>query len=674
MTDTTPAPTPKNQTLTQHGIQWTDPFAHFKTPNWRDVLQDPTQLPDELRQHLDQEKHHYEAQRDTDLESTLVSELRGRMADSLAGVPLPDGDWDYHWEYPDNASYPRYLRRHQNGPWQCYFDANAQSEQHDYFDLGTLEYSSDHTRFAMTLDTQGNERYRLTLRDMQTSLAECPDECQPQLLFSADSQWVLYIWLDDENRGREIRAWHPDSGQVKVLYHELDTGFFLDLSETQDGRHGLLAAHQHQVTEIRLIDLSTLAVSDPIIHRDAGWEADLDTHGQDLILKSNHQRADFGLYQRPISGGEWQPLYVPEQGLVSDFAVLDDFLVVLESDQAQPNLRWRAWGGEWQHLTLPEPLSDLSLGNALTSDQHWQRLNWSSPRHPNELWELNLDSGSVRVLKRQHIPSGHTPDDYQCERVWVTSGEVQVPLTVVSRPGPITGVLLYGYGAYGLSLEPSFSSARLSLIDRGILHVTAHVRGGMELGYHWYKTGRDQDKPNSFDDFEAALDWCLSQHQNVVIHGGSAGGMLVGALLNRRPSDIAGMLADVPFMDVLNTMLDADLPLTPPEWPEWGNPIEDSDAFKRIQGYSPYDNLASNNYPEVLVTAGLTDPRVTFWEPMKYCARLRQVSQNPVYLRMEELGHGGASGRFGPLQEVAECYSWVLRRLGVIRNGLERPV
>ena len=670
---TIPNPRTLEQLQHRHGIDWLDPFAYFKPPNWRDILQDPEQLPDELRQILNHEAHHYDAQRDLEFEQQLVRELRGRMADSLEGVPLPDGDWEYHWTYPENASYPQYLRRYQGGDWACYFDANQHSEPYEFYDLGTLEYAPNHQRFALTLDTQGNERYRLTLRDVHQTLAECPDDCQPQLLFSADSQWVVYIWLDDENRGQEIRAWQPESGQIRRLYHEPDPRFFLDLSETQDGRFGLLAAHQHQVTEIRLIDLATLSLGEPVIDRNAGWECDLDTHGQHLILKSNHQREDFGLYQRPIAGGDWAPLWVPEQGLVSDFAVLDDYLVVLESRDAAPHLRWCAWGQDWQHLTLPESLSDLALGNALTSNQDWQRLNWSSPRHPSELWELNLASGAVKTLKRQELPSGHRPDDYRCERVWIDSQGTRVPLTVLRREGPVTGVVLYGYGAYGLSLEPSFSSARLSLVDRGIVHVTAHVRGGMEMGYHWYRDGRSKHKTHSFDDFEQALDWARLQHPKVIIHGGSAGGMLVGAVLNRRAGDIAGMLADVPFVDVLNTMLDADLPLTPPEWPEWGNPIEDPDAFRRIQSYSPYDNLAPNPYPEVLVTAGLTDPRVTFWEPMKYCARLRQVSSNPVYLRMEELGHGGASGRFGPLQEVAECYSWMLRRFGLTRTDSDTP-
>ena len=415
-----------------------------------------------------------------------------------------------------------------------------------------------------------------------------------------------------------------------------------------------------------LIDLDQLNVGEPIIPRTWGWEADLDTHGENLILKSNHEREDFALYQREPDG-DWQRIWQPERGLLSDYLVLDQHLIVLDSINAAPVLRWRAWDqAHWQVLDLPEPLSDLSMATLLTSKTTSIRLNWSSPRHPAEHWELDLNTSEVEVLKRQEIPSGHNPDDYRCERVWIDSGDVKVPLTVLKPAGnDIQGVLLHGYGAYGLSLDPAFSSARLSLVSRGIWHVTAHVRGGMELGYHWYRDGRGEHKPHSFDDFEAALDWARTQHPKVLIHGGSAGGMLVGALLNRRAADIAGMLADVPFMDVLNTMLDADLPLTPPEWPEWGNPITDPEAYNRIQSYAPYENLAQAEYPPVLVTAGLTDPRVTYWEPMKYVARLREYSTNPIYLRMETLGHGGASGRFGPLGEVAECYSWVLRTLGI---------
>ena len=643
-----------------------DPYAWVKSDNWRDVLSDPDQLDPELAKHLAEEKAYYDSSRDLALEKCLFDELRGRMPDALEGVPLADGEWEYHWRYADNASHPKYLRRYQGGAWQCYFDAEAASQHHEFFDLGALEYAPCHSRFAMTLDTQGNERYRLSLRDDERELAVCPDDCQPQVIFSKDSQWLIYILLDSENRGREIRAWQPESGQIRTLYRESDTGYFLDLSETQDGQHGILACHQHQVTELYLIDLDQLSVGEPIIPRTWAWEADLNTHGENLILKSNHEREDFALYQR-VPGGDWQRIWQPERGLLSDYLVLDQHLIVLDSIHAAPVLRWRAWDqAHWQVLDLPEPLSDLSMATLLTSNTTSIRLNWSSPRHPAEHWELDLESGSIEVLKRQEIPSGHNPDNYRCERVWIHSGDVKVPLTVL-KPAcdDIQGILLYGYGAYGLSLEPAFSSARLSLVSRGLWHVTAHVRGGMELGYHWYRDGRDEQKSHSFDDFEAALDWSRTQHSKVLIHGGSAGGMLVGALLNRRAADISGMLADVPFMDVLNTMLDADLPLTPPEWPEWGNPITDHEAYDRIQSYAPYENLAQAKYPPVLVTAGLTDPRVTYWEPIKYVAKLREHSPNPVYLRMETLGHGGASGRFGPLGEVAECYSWVLRTLGI---------
>lgn len=643
---------------THHGIERIDPFGGYKPDNWRDVLQDPSQLDPVLRGVLDDYHQHYQNSRNLPLEQTLFAELRGRMPDSLEGVPLPDGEWWYHWRYAENAAHPQYLRRRGQGPWECYFDAETQAQSHDFYDLGSLVMAPNHQRLATTLDTQGNERYRLSVQDHPERWLECADDCQPQVIWSADSEWVVYIQLDAENRGRDIRAWHPASNRYRTLYHEPDPGFFLDLCETQDGRYGLLASHQHQISEVRLLDLQDLSLSDPVVERSQGWDVDIETHHDHLIMKSNHERKDFGLYRRPIAGGTWQPLWVPTHGLVDDFAVLNDYLVVLSSIQAAPELRWCAWDNPWRTLDLPEPLSDLSLAPARTCDQAWQRLNWSSPRHPAQHWQLDLQTGELDVLKTQKIPSGHDPDDYQCTRAW--AGDV--PLTLLQSRAPIQGVVLYGYGAYGVSVEPSFSSARLSLVQRGIAHVTAHVRGGMEMGWHWYEQGRDHNKPRSFDDFEAALDYCLTLHSQVVIHGGSAGGMLVGALLNRRPQDIAGMLADVPFMDVLNTMLDADLPLTPPEWPEWGNPIESSEAFARIGSYSPYDNLAPAPYPPVLVTAGLTDPRVTFWEPMKYCARLAQCSQNSVYLRMEELGHSGPSGRFGPLQEVAECYSWILQR------------
>ncbi|MGB0957050.1 MAG: prolyl oligopeptidase family serine peptidase, partial [Litorivicinus sp.] len=653
-----------------HGQPLTDPYPDLRPDNWREALEDPELLPDHIKALLNAEGE-YRARFDRpDAEATLVSEFRARMTPAPEGIDTPDGEWHYSWHFRDGADYPCYTRRRGDLDTEVYFDGSAKAEGFDYWDLGSVEHAWDHQWIAYSLDTDGNERYQVHVArpggDSEYSLGDT----QGQIVWTHDGD-LLTVWLDAENRPREVRRWNFKTGAVTKVYAEPDAGWFLDISETQDGRFAMISAHQHQVSEVRLYDLTTGELSEPICERSLGRDYDVDTHRDRLLIKSNHERRDFALYQAPLSNpSEWAPLYSPSAGLLDDWAVLDDHLLVLLSHDFAPRVIWRRHDQtHWREFVPDEPICDLGLVGALESHQHWQRLGFSSPRHPGETWELDLDSGEIRTLKADTLPCGHDPADYRVRREWTTSADgTRVPLTILEladTPDP-AGSVLYGYGAYGLALEPAFSRNRLSLVQRGISHVTAHVRGGMELGDAWYAGGRDQHKGNSFDDFEAALDW-VREHiaPRVVIHGGSAGGMLVGCVLNRRAEDIAGVVADVPFVDVLNTMLDPELPLTPPEWPEWGNPIDSADAFERIRAYSPYDNVTAQAYPPLWITAGLTDPRVTFWEPLKWCTRLRSAQQQdaPIVLAMEGTGHGGASGRFGHLTEVAQCYRFILDQL-----------
>ena len=658
--------------LTRHGIQWSDPYAGLRPDNWRESLDDPSQLPEHIQTVLSAEATHAQQFDEPDFEHSLVEELKSRMPPAPEGLPTPQDEWLYSWHYEPHADYPCYTRSRNGHSLTTYLDCMALAKGHDYFDLGCVEHSWDHQWLAYTTDTEGNERYQIHVRRIgDTVINATLADAQAGVVWMRDHKSLLYIWLDEESRPREVRRWYFHDNRTETVYAEPDTGWFIDLSETQDGRFALIGAHQHQVSEVRLLDLTTGQLSAPPAERAKGFEYELETHHDRLIIKSNHEREDFALYQASIERpGDWTLLYQPEQGLLSDFAVLDDYLMTLESHEFQPLFKWRLHTqSDWRTLTLDEPIGDLNLVGALESHQNWQRLSFSSPRHPPEVWQLDLDTGQKQILQRQQLPCGHNSDDYVVQRQWAIARDgTKIPLTVfrhrdTTSPAP---VLLYGYGAYGLSLEPGFGRHRLSLVDRGIVHVTAHVRGGMEMGYHWYRDGRDKAKTNSFSDFSAALDWCRENiGPKVVIHGGSAGGMLVGATLNQRTDALAGVVADVPFVDVLNTMLDPDLPLTPPEWPEWGNPIEDADAFERIRSYAPYENVKPADYPPVWVTAGLTDPRVTFWEPLKWVARLRdhQMGTAPIVLAMQDNGHGGASGRYGALGEVAQCYRFIIRTL-----------
>jgi oligopeptidase B len=305
------------------------------------------------------------------------------------------------------------------------------------------------------------------------------------------------------------------------------------------------------------------------------------------------------------------------------------------------------------------------------------RLTYSSPTTPSRTYDVDLETGTRTLLKEQEVPSGHDPDDYETRRLFATApdGE-QVPVTVLYRKGtPLDGsapALLYGYGAYGMSMPAAFSISALSLVDRGFIHATAHVRGGMEKGYRWYVQGRRENKINTFTDFIASAEMLIEKgftaKGRIVAQGGSAGGMLMGAIANMRPDLWGGIIAQVPFVDVLNTMLDETLPLTPPEWPEWGNPIASAEDYARIASYAPYEQVAAKDYPPIFALAGLTDPRVTYWEPAKWVAKLRATGTGkaPLYLKTNMgAGHGGASGRFDRLKETAECYAFALNAVGL---------
>jgi oligopeptidase B len=424
-----------------------------------------------------------------------------------------------------------------------------------------------------------------------------------------------------------------------------------------------------------------------IAARDPGVEYDIEhlpaAHGlpERFLFRTNADEAeDYKLATAPVAtpGREnWQDL-VPHEArrLVLGVQVNAGHLTRLERIEGLPRIVIREWAGGAEHaIAMEEEAYSLGLGGSLEFDTTTLRFVYSSMTTPAETYDYDMVTRERTLLKRQEVPSGHNPDDYVTRRVMAPAADGElVPVTLVYRrdtklPAP---TLLYGYGSYGISLPASFGIVRLSLVDRGFVWAQAHIRGGMDKGYRWYKLGKREHKTNTFDDFVAARDHLvlegIAKPDAVVAEGGSAGGMLVGAVANRAPEKFAGIIANVPFVDVLNTMCDASLPLTPPEWPEWGNPIEDPEAFERIRSYSPYDNVEAKDYPHILALAGISDPRVTYWEPAKWVAKLREAKTdgNMLLLKTEmSAGHGGASGRFDRLKEDAMQYAFVLKALGL---------
>ena len=416
--------------------------------------------------------------------------------------------------------------------------------------------------------------------------------------------------------------------------------------------------------------------------RTFGHEYDVEENGGTFYITTNSKDAeDFRICTTPVEKPaleNWRELIAHRPGrLILDTVLYKNHMARLERENGLPRIVIRELATGAEHdIAFDEEAYSLGLSHGYEFDTTTVRFTYSSMTTPSEVYDYDMVTRERVLMKRQEVPTGHDPANYVTRRLYAAAQDGEaVPLSIVYRKTtPLDGtapVLLYGYGAYGITIPASFSTSRLSLVDSGFIYVIAHIRGGKDKGYHWYTDGKREKKTNTFNDFIAAGEHLVAKgftrKGQIVAHGGSAGGMLMGAVANMAPDLFGGIIADVPFVDVLTTMLDKDLPLTPPEWKEWGNPIESRDDFERIQSYSPYDNVTAQNYPHILSLAGLTDPRVTYWEPAKWTARLREknTSANLILLRTNmDAGHGGASGRFEQLKETAIEYAFALKIMG----------
>jgi oligopeptidase B len=463
----------------------------------------------------------------------------------------------------------------------------------------------------------------------------------------------------------------------------------VSIDETQSEAFIQISAGDHVTSESRLIPSADPGATPLLVApRRTGHEYHLDHRAGQFYIRTNDTHRNFRLAVSPESAPEeanWQTLIDgSDSHYLTGHLCFRDFLIVAERVAGLDQIRIISDPGastaREHYIEFPESSYAVDFGTNALFDQTTLRLGYESMVTPLTVYDYDLESRSLTPLKVQEIPSGYDPDEYQTERLLITARDgVQVPVSLVRRrdvsPGAETPLHLYGYGAYGISIEPGFSSSRLSLLDRGFIYAIAHIRGGDDLGYQWYEDGKLDKRTNTFNDFvDVARQLIASGYTGpgrLTISGGSAGGELMGAAVNQAAELFGAVAAHVPFVDVLNTMLDADLPLTPIEWPEWGNPIEDPAAFERIRAYSPYDQLVRRAYPPMLITGGLNDPRVTYWEPAKYVARLRHLKTDDNWLLLKTnmgAGHRGQSGRFDSLREVAEEYAFLLASLGLAGN------
>lgn len=674
-------------TAARHGITLVDDYAWLRADNWQEVMQTPKALAKNIRAYLEAENDYTAAQlADTvPLQKTLFEEMKGRLKQDDSSVPSPDGEFEYFSSFIIGGQYPLLCRKKRGGrKEQVLLDGNAEAQGQAYWGLAGGEHSPDHKLLAYAIDDQGSELYTLRFRDLKTG-KDLPDvitHTRGDVMWANDSQTVFYIRLDDNHRPLFVYR-HTLGSPIEddeLIFEEKSTGYYVGLDKTQSGRFILIDSHDHQSNEIYLIDADAPDGKPRVVaKRKKGHQYSVEHRKKKLIITTNSGGAvDFRIVEAPIEDPamkNWEELIPHVSGrLIIDVVVYKQYLARLEREDGLPRIVIRRFKDGKEHtIAFDEAAYSLGMSAGYEFDTTTLRFFYSSMTTPSETFDYDLETRKRKLRKRQEVPSGHDAADYVTRRLYAKApdGE-QVPISLLYRNDtPLDGsapLLLYGYGAYGISMPASFSTARLSLVDRGFVYAIAHIRGGKDKGYAWYTDGKLKNKTNTFSDFIAAGEHLASagytSRGRIVANGGSAGGMLMGAVANMAPDLFLGIVANVPFVDVLNTMLDDTLPLTPPEWLEWGNPIASKTDFESIRSYSPYDNVTAKAYPHILAVGGLTDPRVTYWEPAKWIAKLRTLNTSDKLLLLKtnmSAGHGGASGRFEHLKEVAIDYAFALK-------------
>ncbi len=674
----------------QHGVELVDEYAWLRADNWQEVMREPTALAPEIRAYLDAENAYTEAKlADTvALQATIYAEMKARIKEDDSTVPAPDGVWEYFVSYVTGGQYARLCRRPRGGGTEeVLIDGNKEAEGKAYWQLGAAAHSPDHRYLAYAVDKKGSELFTIKIRDLATGkdLRESIPDTRSAIVWGADSKTLFYVRLDANQRPLYVyrhRLGTPGKAD-ELVYQESDIGFYVGIGQTQSSRFITIEAHDHQTTEVYLIDADRPESAPRLVApREHGHEYGVDHHGDNLIITTNSQGAeDFRICEAPLADPQranWREIVPHKPGrLILEAVAFKGHLVRLEREDSLPRIVVRRFADGAEHaVDFAEEAYSLGMSAGYEFDTTTLRFTYSSMTTPAQVYDYDMEARTRTLRKTQEVPSGHNPADYVTRRVLAPAPDgALVPLSLLYRKAtPLDGsapLFLYGYGAYGITIPASFSTGRLSLVDRGFVFAIAHIRGGKDKGYHWYTDGKLEKKVNTFTDFIAAGEFLASQNYTrrgrIIANGGSAGGMLMGVVANMAPELFLGIIADVPFVDVLNTMLDESLPLTPPEWPEWGNPIASKADFDTIRAYSPYENVAAVRYPHIFAYGGLTDPRVTYWEPAKWIARLRHrnTGDNLILLKINmEAGHGGASGRFEALKEVAVDYAFALKIAG----------
>ena len=683
-----------------HGDRVVDPYE------WLRDKKDP-----EVVAHLEAENAYAEAMTAhlEPLREAIFEEIRTRTQETDLSVPVAYRGWWYYARTFEGKQYAAQCRVRVEDPAhrpsledgaapageQVILDGNVEAEGHEFFSLGALEVSEDGTRVAYAVDVEGDERFALRIKDVETGevVDAAVDDIGYGLVWSLDGRYVFYTRVDEAWRPHQV--WRHEVGTPVdadvMVFEEPDERFWLGIGSSRDDRWVVIQVGSKLTSECWLLDAATpLAQPRVVAPRREGVEYDVEPAGDRLLVVHNAGDPDFEVAQAPLDASsheQWTPWLPPTPGeRVLGVEAFAGHVVVSLRREGLSALRILRRDAEAPHgfgpareVTFDEPVYSVSTGNNPEYDTTALQVTFESMVTPRTVYDVDVATGDLTLLKRQAVLGGYDPADYEQHREWATAPDgTRVPISLVHRrgigPDGTSPGLIYGYGAYEMSMDPYFSVARLSLLDRGFVYAIAHVRGGGEMGRRWYDEGKLAAKPNTFSDFVACADHLVEagwvHPDRLVAEGGSAGGLLIGAAVNLAPGRFAAVHAAVPFVDALTTILDPSLPLTVPEWEEWGNPLADPDVYTQMKAYTPYENIAPTRYPAILATTSLNDTRVYFVEPAKWVARLRETVTNdpverPILLRTEMVaGHGGKSGRYDAWRQYAWELAFLIDRAG----------
>ena len=663
----------------RHGYTISDPYHWLKDPSY------PTVDDEDVLDYLKAENRWFEQNMagQKALTDTLFKEMKARIKEDESSVPQKDGDWLYWTAFDEGAQYKKWYRKPvaADGQSVLMLDENKLAEGKEYFRLGAFSVSPDGNLLAYSFDDNGSERFEVRFVDL-ASEEELPDvipDTLSSLVWSADSKSLVY-GLANEN-------WRTDNARLHVLgteiakdielYKEEQDGFTVGVGLTQSEKFIVIATGDNETSEVRLVPTDNPTAEQVLISpRKKGREYSVEEHDGTLYILTNDDHVNFRLATASLDNpGEWTTLIAgSDEFYLTDMTPFKDFYVTegRENGLDQVEIRSYTNPAKVERIAFPEASYSAGLDDNPEYDVSKLRLGYESMVTPDTVYDYHLADKSLETLKVQEIPSGYDASQYRTERLTIEARDgSMIPVSLVYKEGTkLDGsapLHLYAYGAYGYAVPPSFSTTRLSLVDRGFVYAIAHIRGGDDLGRNWYLQGKLMQRTNTFNDFvdvaTGLADKNYTTKGRISASGGSAGGELMGAIVNSNPDLWGAIVAHVPFVDVLNTMQDESLPLTPGEWPEWGNPITDKEAFEYIRSYSPYDQVSAQDYPPMLITGGLNDPRVTYWEPAKWAAKLRVTKTDDNILLLKTnmgAGHGGKSGRWNQIEETAEEFAFIL--------------